>query len=57
MSSAGAKRVVRSDEVNALRAALELVRAVVANDAVARQAICDHPNWAVIPVLIGILTV
>lgn len=52
-SISGMKRAVRADEVNALRAALELVRAVAGHDASARQAICDHPNWAAVPVIIG----
>lgn len=52
-SISGMKRVVRADEVNALQAALELVRAVAAHDASARQAICDHPNWAAVPVILG----
>ncbi|XP_023291874.2 nuclear pore complex protein Nup205 [Lucilia cuprina] len=48
-------RNINPDEIEGLRAVLEVIKAVTTYDDVARIAICEHPNWNPLYTLIGLL--
>lgn len=43
-------------EVKGLEAVLLVVQVIAKNDEMSRVAICDHPNWKVLPSLIGLVS-
>ncbi|XP_075154690.1 nuclear pore complex protein Nup205 [Haematobia irritans] len=49
-------RNINPQEIEGLRAVLEVIRAVTSHDEVARIAICEHPNWNPLFTLIGLLS-
>ncbi|XP_061392742.1 nuclear pore complex protein Nup205-like [Musca vetustissima] len=49
-------RNINPQEIDGLRAVLEVLRAVASHDEVARIAICEHPNWNPLYTLIGLLS-
>ncbi|XP_058974470.1 nuclear pore complex protein Nup205-like [Musca domestica] len=49
-------RNINPQEIEGLRAVLEVLRAVASHDEVARIAICEHPNWNPLYTLIGLLS-
>lgn len=46
-------RNISPQEIEGMRAVLEVLRTVACHDEVARIAICEHPNWNPLYTLIG----
>ncbi|XP_020717403.1 nuclear pore complex protein Nup205 isoform X2 [Ceratitis capitata] len=49
-------RCINPQEIEALQAVLEVVRAVANYDELSRIAICENPNWAPLQILLGLLS-
>ncbi|XP_055585632.1 nuclear pore complex protein Nup205-like [Uranotaenia lowii] len=49
-------RNINPQEIAGLQAVLQVIRAVANHDEVARVALCEHPNWAPLHVLIGLIS-
>lgn len=54
-SALGARNVINPLEMAGLLAVLRVIRAVARNDEFARIALCDHPNWQPLVVLLGLV--
>lgn len=46
-------RSINPQEIEALQAVLEVIRAVANYDELSRIAICENPNWAPLQILLG----
>ncbi|XP_055616153.1 nuclear pore complex protein Nup205 [Toxorhynchites rutilus septentrionalis] len=49
-------RNINPQEIAGLQAVLQVIRAVATYDEVARVALCEHPNWAPLHVLLGLIS-
>ncbi|XP_065083337.1 nuclear pore complex protein Nup205 [Ochlerotatus camptorhynchus] len=49
-------RNISPQEIAGLQAVLQVIRAVATHDDVARVALCEHPNWAPLHVLLGLIS-
>ncbi|XP_054727442.1 nuclear pore complex protein Nup205 [Anastrepha obliqua] len=49
-------RSINPQEIEALQAVLEVIRAVATYDELSRIAICENPNWAPLQILLGLLS-
>uniref|UniRef100_A0A8D8J666 Nuclear pore complex protein Nup205 n=1 Tax=Culex pipiens TaxID=7175 RepID=A0A8D8J666_CULPI len=49
-------RNINPQEIAGLQAVLLVIRAVATYDEVARVALCEHPNWAPLHVLLGLIS-
>lgn len=49
-------RNINPQEVAGLQAVLGIIRTIATNDEVARIALCEHPSWAPLHVLIGLIS-
>ncbi|EAT37498.1 AAEL010526-PA [Aedes aegypti] len=49
-------RNINPQEIAGLQAVLQVIRAVATHDEVARVALCEHPNWAPLHVLLGLIS-
>jgi len=49
-------RVINPQEIAGLQAVLDVIRAVANNDEVARIALCEHPTWMPLHVLLGLVS-
>ncbi|XP_037928730.1 nuclear pore complex protein Nup205-like [Teleopsis dalmanni] len=47
---------INPEEIEGLHAVLEVIRSVAIYDEIARIAICEHPNWAPLHILIGLMS-
>lgn len=48
-------RSINPQEIAGLHAVLAVIRAVATHDEVARIALCEHPSWAPLHTLLGLL--
>lgn len=48
-------RLISPQEMAGLQAVLSVIRAVAGHDEFARIALCDHPNWQPLVVLLGLV--
>ncbi|XP_055523518.1 nuclear pore complex protein Nup205 [Wyeomyia smithii] len=49
-------RNINPQEIAGLQAVLQVIRAVANHDEVARVALCEHPNWSPLHVLLGLIS-
>lgn len=49
-------RNINPQEIIGLQAVLSVIRAVASHDEFARIALCDHPNWQPLVVLLGLVS-
>lgn len=49
-------RNINPQEIAGLQAVLQVIRAVASHDGVARIALCEHPSWAPLHVLLGLIS-
>ncbi|CAH1259504.1 unnamed protein product [Diabrotica balteata] len=56
MSRATFHKGVSPQELEGLHAVLELIRAVAEHDEFSRLALCEHPGWSPLTVLLGLVT-
>ncbi|XP_058819266.1 nuclear pore complex protein Nup205 [Topomyia yanbarensis] len=49
-------RNINPQEIAGLQAVLQVIRAVATYDEVARVALCEHPNWSPLHVLLGLIS-
>ncbi|XP_055390089.1 nuclear pore complex protein Nup205 [Condylostylus longicornis] len=49
-------RTINPQEIEGLHSVLEIIRVVANYDEIARISLCEHPNWAPLHVLIGLLS-
>lgn len=49
-------RNINPQEIAGLQAVLQVIRVVATHDDVARIALCEHPSWAPLHVLLGLIS-
>lgn len=49
-------RSINPIEIEGLQAVLAVIRAVASHDEIARVALCEHPNWNPLQILLGLVS-
>lgn len=49
-------RNINPQEIAGLQAVLSVIRAVATHDEIARIALCEHPSWAPLTILLGLVS-